>query len=89
MRGKKSYNIRNVEAHLDVNISKLDQQTNFPNQNNMPVYLLNRNMQFQRNNHNQYNIIDQQQQINEYINSKFGASKYASHLVSGKMFKKI
>jgi hypothetical protein len=50
---------------------------------------VNRNMQFQRNNHNQYNIIDQQQQINEYINSKFGASKYASHLVSGKMFKKI
>jgi hypothetical protein len=42
MRGKKSYNIQNVEAHLDVNISKLDQQTNFPNQNNMPVsvYLL-------------------------------------------------
>ena len=91
MRGKKSNNIRNIEAHLDVNVTELTQQTNFPNHNNMPIYLLNRNMPFQQNNHNynQYNIMAQQQQINEYINSKFGATKYASNLVSGKMFKKI
>jgi hypothetical protein len=31
----------------------------------------------------------EQQRQNEFINAKFGVSKYASNLVSGRMFKKI
>lgn len=67
MRGKKSYNIRNVEAHL--NAFKRIEQTN----NNQP-----------------FNIIQltEQQRQNEFINAKFGVSKYASNLVSGKMFRR-
>jgi hypothetical protein len=68
MRGKKPYNIRNVEAHL--NAFKRIEQTN----NNQPST----------------NIIQlsEQQRQNEFINAKFGVSKYASNLVSGKMFRR-
>jgi hypothetical protein len=31
----------------------------------------------------------EQQRQNEFINAKFGVSKYASNLVSGKMFKNV
>jgi hypothetical protein len=68
MRGKKSYNIRNVEAHL--NAFKRIEQTN----NNQPSI-------------NFVQLTEQQRQ-NEFINAKFGVSKYASNLVSGKMFRK-
>ena len=45
-------------------------------------------MVFQNNAQN--NILTSQQQYhNEYMNSKFGVSRYTSNLVSGKMFKKI
>lgn len=70
MRGKKSYNIRNVEAHL--NAFKSVEQTN------------NNNI-FQTPKTNIFQLSEQQRQ-NEYINAKFGVSKYASNLVSGKMF---
>lgn len=68
MRGKKPYNIRNIEAHL--NTFKRNEQTN----NIQPTT----------------NIIQlsEQQKQNEFINAKFGVSKYASNLVSGKMFKR-
>jgi len=69
MRGRKPYNIRNVEAHL--NAFKRVEQPN--------------NIMFQKM---QTNIIQpsEQQMQNEYINAKFGVSKYASNLVSGKKF---
>lgn len=66
MRGKKPYNIRNVEAHLN----SYQSQTVAPNQR-------------------PFVFVPLQQQQNEFINAKFGVSKYASNLVSGKMFKKI
>jgi hypothetical protein len=72
MRGKKPYNIRNVEAHL--NTFRTIQPTN--------------NLVFQTAATNVIQPTEQQRQ-NEYINAKFGVSKYASNLVSGRMFKKI
>ena len=72
MRGKKTYNIRNVEAHL--NTFSSIQPTN--------------NAVFQTATTNVIQPTEQQRQ-NEYINAKFGVSKYASNLVSGRMFKKI
>jgi len=108
MRGKKSYNIRNIEAHIlpQINTKSSANEDN----NTTPSFLLNRNMVFQNNTTNNNitttnnnitktnnNIItsnstlltNHQTQINEYINAKYGVSKYASNLVSGKMFKNI
>ena len=94
MRGRKSFNIRNIEAHLN----------NFSDPRNEVIpqsaFLLNKHMAFQHNIPvNAYNINNanniipnastQQQTHNEYINAKYGVSRYASNLVSGKMFKKI
>lgn len=72
MRGRKPYNIRNVEAHLN-SFRRLESNNN--------------NLVFQTT----PNItqLNEQQKQNEYINAKFGVSKYASNLISGKMFKKI
>jgi hypothetical protein len=67
MRGKKSYNIRNIEAHL----------TSLQNTFKQPIF--------------QTNIVQpsEQQRQNEYINAKYGVSRYTSNMVSGKMFKKL
>jgi hypothetical protein len=88
MRGRKSYNIRNIEAHLN----NFQQPVNEPEVNYATFqpasFLLNKNMVFQNTTTN--NIITSQQQYhNEYMNAKYGVSRYASNLVSGKMFKKI
>jgi len=72
MRGRKPYNIRNVEAHMNTF---------------RPVEPGN-NLIFQNTATNVIQPTEQQRQ-NEFINAKFGVSKYASNLVSGKMFKKI
>ena len=93
MRGKKSYNIRNIEAHIS---SFTNNPQNVINTNRDGLYL-HKNMIFQNNNTNnsdeQINYQTQQvprhQHINEYINAKYGVSRYASNLVSGKMFRKI
>jgi hypothetical protein len=69
MRGKKSYNIRNVEAHLN-SFKNVEQFSN------------NRILQPPTIN----SQLSEQQRQNEYINAKFGVSKYTSKLVSGKMF---
>lgn len=65
MRGKKPYNIRNVEAHLN---------TFRPIEENKNILT---------------NVIEisEEQKRKEFLNAKFGVSKYASNLVSGKMFK--
>jgi hypothetical protein len=76
MRGRKPYNIRNVEAHL----------TSL--QNSFRPIQPNTNLIFQNTVTNNIQLSEQQKQ-NEFINAKFGVSKYASNLVSGKMFKKI
>ena len=82
MRGKKSYNIRNVEAHLLNTYTPVEQQMK------SQVDQFSRNMVFQTN---AANIIQPtvQQRQNELINAQYGASKYTASLVSGKMFKKI
>lgn len=82
MRGKKSYNIRNIEAHIFNTNKPVEQQTN------PPVDQFSRNMVFQTN---AANIIQPtvQQRQNELINAQYGASKYTASLVSGKMFKKL
>ena len=89
MRGKKSFNIRNVEAHIN---NFQQQQINETPVNtttfHQPTFFLNKNMVFQNNPQN--NILQSSEQIhNEYVNAKYGVSRYASNLVSGKMFKKI
>ena len=87
MRGKKTYNIRNIEAHM--NTFQNHQVNSVPVNTTtfQPTLLLNKNMVLQNNGNN---IITQQQQThNEYINAKYGVSRYASNLVSGKMFKQI
>ena len=83
MRGKKSYNIRNIEAHI-----KDLQHTFSQEQLTNPFPLPLRNMVFQTNIRNQ-NIPSEQQKQNEYINAQYGVSKYSSNLVSGKMFKNV
>jgi hypothetical protein len=88
MRGKKSYNIRNIEAHLN---NYQNKSNSFENNNSIPV---SSNMFFNtrvNNINNSLNLLQfsEQQRQNEFINAKFGVSKYASNLVSGRMFKKI
>lgn len=83
MRGKKSYNIRNIEAHLQ-NTSSSSIQQLYPNEP-----FLNTNLNFSIFRKNAQIQPSQEQQQNEFVNAKFGVSKYASNLVSGKMFKKI
>lgn len=94
MRGRKSYNIRNIEAHLN-NISPKEEKIFIPMVE--PSFLLNRQLIF-NNQANQANQNKNQNMIynnyetllmNEYINAKYGVSRYASNQVSGKMFKKI
>jgi len=88
MRGKKSYNIRNVEAHL--HNYGYSQTNNLENTvNGAPCFLLNKKMPFQNIGTNNYQQTNQIQQVNEYVNAKYGVSKYASNLVSGKMFKPL
>ena len=87
MRGRKSYNIRNVEAHL-TSLQNTSLQNTFK-QVDQPVYQTPvRNMVFQTNLGNIVQPTSQQRQ-NEHINAQYGVSKYASNLVSGKMFKNI
>jgi hypothetical protein len=81
MRGKKSYNIRNIEAHIK------DWQYTFSQEQLTNPFPL-RNMVFQTNIRNQ-NPTSEQQKQNEHINAQYGVSKYTSNLVSGKMFKKL
>ena len=68
MRGRKQFNIRNVEAHL----GSFRPQT-----------------EFIRNDVTTNQHISELQKQNEFINAKFGVSKYASNLVSGRMFTKL
>ena len=87
MRGRKSYNIRNVEAHL-TSLQNTSLQNTFK-QVDQPIYQTPvRNMVFQTNLGNIVQPTTQQRQ-NEHINAQYGVSKYASNLVSGKMFKNI
>jgi hypothetical protein len=71
MRGKKSYNIRNIEAHLNTLQNTYNQQTTSKYSNNFSSYIIQPTAQ---------------QRQNEYINAQYGVSKYTSNLVSGKMF---
>jgi hypothetical protein len=87
MRGKKTYNIRNIEAHMNAFQNQPVNSVPVNMTTFQPTLLLNKNMVFQNNGNN---IITQQQQThNEYINAKYGVSRYASNLVSGKMFKQL
>ena len=87
MRGKKPYNIRNIEAHITSlqNTSLQNTNTSLEKQTFQPF---TRQMVFQTN---IGNIIQPKPTLtqNEYINAQYGVSKYASNQVSGKMFKKI
>jgi hypothetical protein len=84
MRGKKTYNIRNIEAHISGLENAYKQNTPIVS-NHMEF---NKNMIFQTN---ALNVIktSEQQKESEYINAQIGASKYTSNQVSGKMFKNI
>ena len=89
MRGKKSYNIRNIEAHLNTFRQPQEQIHHTDDQiyNN-----IGRDIMFKTTNtRGLTNVIQtsEQQRQNEFINAKFGVSKYASNLVSGRMFKHI
>jgi hypothetical protein len=89
MRGRKSYNIRNIEAHLN-NIRPKEEDVFRPIAE--PSFLLNQQLLFnsQKNQNNNYNYLNNETKImNEYINAKYGVSRYASNQVSGKMFTKI
>ena len=90
MRGRKSYNIRNVEAHINFQPQPVQQEIFRPIAE--PTFLLNRqlifNNQVNQNNQLVYKNNDSQQ-LSEYVNAKYGVSRYASNQVSGKMFKKI
>lgn len=86
MRGRKSYNIRNIEAHLH-NFHPVQEPIFRPIAESS--FLLNRQLIF-NNQVNQNNHLNNESQImNEYVNAKYGVSRYASNQVSGKMFKKI
>ena len=87
MRGRKSYNIRNIEAHLTSlqnTIRSIEQPILCPAPSRNIVFLTNVGNIVQ-----QTNQPTAQQRLNEYINAQYGVSKYASNQVSGKMFKKI
>ena len=81
MLGRKSYNIRNIEAHINSYKPVEPQPYLNPDQ-------FSRNIVFQTNAVNVIQPSEQQRQ-NEYINAKYGVSRYASNLVSGRMFKNL
>jgi hypothetical protein len=81
MRGRKSYNIRNIEAHINSYKPVEPQPYLNPDQ-------FSRDIIFQKNGINVIQPSEQQRQ-NEYINAKYGVSRYASNLVSGRMFKNL
>jgi len=87
MRGKKPYNIRNIEAHITSlqNTNLQNTNTSLEKQTFQPF---TRQMVFQTN---IGNIIQPSPTLtqSEHINAQYGVSKYASNQVSGKMFKKI
>jgi len=91
MRGRKSYNIRNVEAHINYQPQPVQQEPIF-RPIAEPTFILNRQLIF-NNQTNQNNQMvyknNESQQMNEYVNAKYGVSRYASNQVSGKMFKKL
>ena len=94
MRGRKSYNIRNIEAHMNLKPQQDVEPVFRPIAE--PTFLLNKQLIFnnQSNQNNQMNnqMIyknNESQQISEYVNAKYGVSRYASNQVSGKMFKKL
>ena len=94
MRGKKSYNIRNVEAHLNT-FKPMNNSLEIPLNPIQNTFFLNRRMIYENNGNNNINnninnnMLLEQQNLNTYVNAKYGVSKYASNLVSGKMYKKI
>ena len=94
MRGRKSYNIRNIEAHI--HLKPVQEEVEVFRPIAEPSFLLNRQLIFNnqinqnQNNQSQNNYSNNYvQQMNQYINAKYGVSRYASNQVSGKMFKKI
>jgi hypothetical protein len=89
MRGKKSYNIRNIEAHINNFQQPFPESFVSINTYQPSNFLLNKKMIFQNINNNNNILTTQEQYHNEYLNAKYGVSRYASNLVSGKMFKKI
>jgi hypothetical protein len=90
MRGRKSYNIRNIEAHINYNPQPVQQEPIF-RPIDEPTFLLNKQLIFnnQQSYNNQINQYNNFQQMNEYVNAKYGVSRYASNQVSGKMFKQL
>ena len=82
MRGRKSYNIRNIEAHLNNIRPKSEQQDIRQLLFNNQIHQINKNNQMIYKN-------NESQLMNEYVNAKYGVSRYASNQVSGKMFNYI
>jgi hypothetical protein len=84
-----------VEAHINYKPHPIEQEPIF-RPITEPNFMLNRQLIFnnQETYNNQINQVNQYknnhfQQMNEYVNAKYGVSRYASNQVSGKMFKKI
>jgi hypothetical protein len=80
-----------VEAHINYQPQPVQQEPIF-RPIAEPTFILNRQLIF-NNQTNQNNQMvyknNESQQMNEYVNAKYGVSRYASNQVSGKMFKKL
>jgi len=90
MRGKKSYNIRNIEAHLNKPLVSNDEE--ITNNSATPLFYLGNRMNYQYYGSapSSASAIDNQL-TNEiqHVRAQYGVSKYTANMVSGKMFKKL
>jgi hypothetical protein len=90
MRGKKSYNIRNIEAHLSRPlVSTNDNINNSEQLSTTPLYYLGNKMNYQYYGNTPSAIDNQLTNEIHHVRVQYGVSKYTANLVSGRMFKKL
>ena len=93
MRGKKSYNIRNIEAHLSrplVTTNETIINTGQFADNVTPLFYLGNRMNYQYYGSAPPSASDIDTQLTneiQHVRAQYGVSKYTANLVSGRMFK--
>jgi len=87
MRGKKSYNIRNIEAHLNRPLVSSQEVMNETTTNSTPLFYLGNRMNYQYYGNNANTTDNNIANEIQHVRAQYGVSKYTANMVSGKMFK--
>jgi len=84
MRGKKSYNIRNIEAHLNRPLVSTNEE--ITDSSATPLFYLGNRMNYQYYGSASSSSSAITNEI-QHVRAQYGVSKYTANMVSGKMFK--